>query len=93
MTLAAALKATFSHRDTAFPVAGLPDALTAAFCANPQRQSQWLGFVGNVGSASAPNSLTALTVELLRFLQPLLVALAEGRPFVASWHPGGPWEP
>lgn len=89
--LSAALSATFTRRGTPFPPAGLPIALTAAFSTDPTKQSQWERFAKKGLSRRPPVSLESTILQLRVFLQPLLVALAEERPFVGSWEPGGPW--
>ncbi len=90
-TLAAALKATFTRRGTAFPTDGLPEALTSAFSGDPVKQSQWGRFASKIGSDQSAPALEALLGDLRAFLQPLLAALAEDRSFTAKWPPGGPW--
>ncbi|WP_395089807.1 nucleotidyl transferase AbiEii/AbiGii toxin family protein [Armatimonas sp.] len=92
-TLAAALKATFTRRDTPFPDGGLPIALTDEFASDPIKQRQWAAFRKKLTDDTTPTSLEALLTPLRIFLQPLLATLAEERPFTAHWNPGGPWEP
>jgi len=82
----------FVLRDTPFPPAGLPIALTAAFSTDPTKQGQWERFAKKGVLRSPPLSLEATVAKLTDFLQPLLIALANERPFLAHWKPGGPWE-
>jgi hypothetical protein len=65
--LARAIAATFARRKTEIPVEA-PDALTAAFAADPAKQRQWAAFVGDV--AIDPGSLAEVTEQLAAFLMP-----------------------
>lgn len=65
--LARAIAATFERRQTAIP-ADPPDGLTAAFGADPEKQTQWRAFVADV--ALDPGSLAEVVEELAAFLMP-----------------------
>lgn len=65
--LARAIQATFSRRGTPIPQ-DLPDALSAAFGADPQKQQQWRSFVEDV--TLDPGNLAAVVDELAAFLMP-----------------------
>lgn len=65
--LARAIAATFERRRTALPEA-VPDALTAAFAHDPQRELQWRSFIENV--AVDPGSLENVVAVLTAFLFP-----------------------
>lgn len=65
--LAKAIKATFQRRSTEIP-ASPPDALTAAFAADPQKQQQWSAFTRGI-EAEAP-ALETVVSDLSVFLMP-----------------------
>lgn len=65
--LARAIEATFLRRGTDIP-AEPPDALTPAFAADEQKQSQWQAFVEDV--AVDPGPLVQVVDELAEFLMP-----------------------
>lgn len=69
--LARAIAATFTRRQTSIPIE-LPDALTAAFAADPGKQRQWAAFVKNV--AVKPGSLASVVKDLAEFLMPIAAA-------------------
>jgi Nucleotidyl transferase AbiEii toxin, Type IV TA system len=68
--LARAIAATLARRKTEIPVE-VPDALTAAFAADPVKQRQWMAFVRDV--AIDPGSLAELVEQLAAFLMPHVV--------------------
>jgi predicted nucleotidyltransferase component of viral defense system len=63
--LARAIAATFTRRHTSIPTE-VPDALTAAFAADPAKQRQWSVFVRDV--AVNPGSLAEVNKQLATFL-------------------------
>lgn len=87
--LADAIRATFERRGTPFPQ-GEPLVLTREFLAAPERQAQWRAFLRR-GRLRGPPDAGELAHALMRFLGPVLVAVARGRPFPATWPAGGPW--
>lgn len=89
-TLAAAVAATFSRRNTEISGA-LPAALTTEFTASPARQTQWKAFLKR--SRLDPSGLTlgAAAEEVARFLEPVLAAAGAGEPFTLRWKAPGPW--
>lgn len=89
--LTQALSATFTRRQTAFPEAGLPMALTDRFYKDETKQSQWKKFRGKVEGSPEGTELEALIRALQAFLVPPLEALALGKPFSYSWRPGDGW--
>ena len=62
-----AIAATFSRRGTAIPTEA-PDALTAAFASDDQKQRQWRTFIRDV--ETDPGSLGAVIIQLAAFLMP-----------------------
>jgi hypothetical protein len=87
--LAAALRATFAHRETALAAAP-PPALTAAFYDEPAVQARWAAFVSKSGEG-VPADLDEVCAALSAFLMPVATAVAEGRQFVDVWIPGEGW--
>ena len=65
--LARAIAATFARRTTPIP-SETPDALSAAFAADPVKQAQWKAFVADV--AIDPGSLADVIAALAAFLTP-----------------------
>jgi hypothetical protein len=89
-TLAAAVAATFSRRNT--EISGtLPTALTAEFAANPARQTQWKAFLKRSRLDSGGLTLAAAAEEAARFIEPVLAAATAGEPFTLRWKAPGPW--
>ncbi|MDR4469606.1 MAG: nucleotidyl transferase AbiEii/AbiGii toxin family protein [Nitrospira sp.] len=85
-----ALQATFTRRQTAFPV-DIPTALTDHFVKDRLKQTQWNAFVRKGHLAAEQVSLNEV-VELLRgFLMPPMRASANSERFDRHWPPGGPW--
>jgi predicted nucleotidyltransferase component of viral defense system len=72
--LARAIAATFARRKTEVPPE-LPDALTAAFAADPLKIQQWNSFVEDV--AYKPGSLADVIKDLATFLMPRAEAARE----------------
>jgi hypothetical protein len=92
--LAQAIGETFRTRRTAIPHS--PVAFSDAFAQDPDRQVQWEAFLRRYrlqGSMSAPATLYGAVQVIVAFLQPVIQALAEGKPFDRTWSPGGPWSP
>jgi predicted nucleotidyltransferase component of viral defense system len=63
--LSRAITATFVRRQTAIPI-NLPDALTAAFAADPLKQRQWAAFAADLDDA--PEQLSIVIDDLAAFL-------------------------
>jgi hypothetical protein len=91
MRLLAALQATFTRRETAYPVDGLPLALTDTFASDALKQQQWRAFLGKSPLRKGVAELTPLITEIRAFLQPPLQALAEGTTFRFYWSPADGW--
>ena len=83
--LSQAIQATFTRRQTAFPVE-IPTALTDRI-----KQTQWKAFVRKGQLAAEQVSLSEV-VELLRsFLIPPMRAAANREMLQRHWPAGGPW--
>ncbi len=88
-TVAAAVRATFTHRGT--PITPSSVIFTPAFAAVPSRQRQWLVFLRRIGVEETAPTFPQAMACITAFLQPMLEMLAEGKSFQAHWPPGGPW--
>lgn len=62
-----AIAATFARRGTAIPT-DVPDALTATFAENDQKQQQWQAFIGGV--ALDPGTLFDVIESIASFIMP-----------------------
>jgi predicted nucleotidyltransferase component of viral defense system len=89
--LARAVAATFARRGTELP-AQPPIALTRAFAEAEGKEAQWAAFLRRNRLTLPAADLAAVIRDIATFIAPLLVALAQGRPFAGHWPAGGPWE-
>jgi hypothetical protein len=87
--LARAVRETFRHQHTAIPL--LPVAFGDAFAQDRERQAQWSAFIRRRRLESAPATLGEAVRVIAAFLQPVIRALIEERPFRQHWLSGGPW--
>ena len=88
-TLAEAVEKTFGNRKTAIPAT--PEAFQPMFAVDPDRRTQWRAFTTKSRTADAPEAFADVVAAIKAFLQPLLAALADGRPFKSVWKAPGPW--
>lgn len=88
--LAKAIGATFARRKTRIPD-DLP-ALIDSLAADPQKQSQWAGFLKRNNLKDAPADFPSLLAQIGTFLIPVTTACAKDRPFHRQWNPPGPWK-
>ena len=87
--LTRAIQATFERRKTPLPTTA-PVAITAAFAADPTKQSQWSGFVRKAGVRDAAS--LAETIEAVRaFVEAPLASAATGNGAPGKWRAGGVW--
>ena len=86
-----ALQATFLRRNTLFPSGGIPAALTEAFITDPNKQRQWIAFLGKTRLAKQADPFPQLIASIRAFLQPPMEALAENREFRLRWSPISLW--
>ena len=105
-TLSQAIRTTFERRRTEIP-STIPLALTSEFATDPDKRSQWRGFLdrsglgsdgtdGGGGEAGSRHSrptheLERVIDDLKRFLVSPLAALAKGVSFANTWIAKGPW--
>ncbi len=87
--LADAIHSTFRHRRTS--VEAKPIGLSEAFTSDPARAAQWRAFVRR-SRLDAGWQLEKIVQQVNLFVEGPLAAVAENRPFVLQWRPGGPWE-
>jgi len=87
--LAQAIRETFRARQTTLPQT--PAAFSDVFANDREKQAQWVAFVRRIQVENAPASLSDVVQCIKAFLQPVIQALIEERPFVQRWLPCGPW--
>jgi len=90
--LAAAIHATFRRRKTPLPQS-LPLALSPEFGQDALKQEQWTAFMRKGRLRGGEISLSSVTIELQRFLMPLLSALSSGEAFDFIWTNKEGWRP
>jgi len=88
-TLAAAMAATFTRRQTAIPE-GVPPVLSDTFARDRQAQSNWTSFVTRSGLEN-PGTLAQALETIRGFVLALLAAARTGASFDKQRAPGGPW--
>ena len=88
-TLTAAVGATFNRRQTAIETA--PICFSERFASDPSKAIQWKAFVKRAILADAPESFSQVMERVREFLQPVAMAIAEGRELNEKWSPGGRW--
>ena len=89
VTLATAIRRTFTHRKTA--VVAHPTALTPTFGGDATKQTQWQGFLRKTRLNDLPTSLQSVIDELVLFLVPVAEAVKTGSTFNQVWTAPGPW--
>jgi hypothetical protein len=87
--LAQAIHETFRARQTT--LSQPPAAFSDVFANDREKQAQWAAFVRRIQVENAPAFLSDVVQYIKAFLQPVIQALIEERPFVQRWLPGGPW--
>ena len=68
-----------------------PFGLAEAFTSDPVRAAQWRAFVRRSRLDSEWQS-EQIVQQVRLFAAGPLAAVAENRPFVLQWRPGGPWD-
>jgi hypothetical protein len=87
--LSRALRATCDQRGTTINAA--PDALEPDALEDAQKAVQWAAFRRRLGPTPAPTTFAGVGLLVVRFLRPVLEAVAVGRELDRRWPPGGPW--
>lgn len=87
--LAAAISATFAHREA--PLSSeVPPGLTEAFYASSDAQSRWRSFLVT-RRINAPGDLADVCEAIVAFIMPPAAAAAAGLPFASTWDPSSGW--
>jgi predicted nucleotidyltransferase component of viral defense system len=89
-TLSAAIRNTFSRRQTPLPE-HTPSGLSAEFHEDILKNNQWNAFLRKGALTANTPSLTEVCALLERFLLPPTLAAIDEQEFRAKWKPGGPW--
>jgi len=87
--LAQAIANTFAQRATA--VSPTVSLFTAAFATDSDKQIQWAAFVEKAALPDAPDSFVDVMAGIVLFMEPVALALSEGREFDGTWVAPGPW--
>jgi len=88
-TLSAAVKNTFTNRQTDIPAH--PVAFGETFSKDPARVVLWKTFIRKSGLDTAPQPFDEVIALVVQFLGPMAEALAQGMSFEKDWKAGGPW--
>jgi len=86
--LAAAILATFAHRQTA--ILPKPVCFSGQFARDAARAAQWKAFVRRSVIVGAPE-FPAVIEDVRNFLQPIASKLANNEPFDQHWDRGATW--
>lgn len=87
--LARAVRETFHRRRTDLPAVPFP--FGEAIARSDEKQAQWAAFLRRLPAQSAPAELSEAIQVIGVFLEPVTLAMNEGRSFEKNWSPGGPW--
>ena len=87
--LARAICETFANRGTAVNPA--PVAWTAEFAGDPNKISQWTGFLRKSRIDFAPAMLQEVVDQIADFIGPVTRAISSDEPFTSKWTAPGPW--
>ena len=82
-TICEAIEKTFKRRGTVLPD-GEPVALTAEFSGNPEKRTQWAGFIRRTKLRDVP-ALTTIVDDLREFLLPPMCAISSNEHFDLRW--------
>jgi len=88
-TLAEAIERTFGNRNT--PITIDTAVFDPSFAKDGDKKTQWQGFIGKARLADAPEDFEDVVEAVKMFIQPLVVSLAQERPFRSVWAAPGPW--
>ncbi len=89
-TLRSAIEETFLRRGTVL-TNEVPDALRAAFYAEPERLRQWEAFQRKAAAHDGPRRLDEAGELVRTFLDPIRESLVRNEPFTRRWPSGGAW--
>ncbi|KZK74478.1 MAG: hypothetical protein A3K90_08795 [Pelodictyon luteolum] len=85
-----AIKNIFARRKTALPN-GAPFAFTSEFYEDQQKKVQWNAFIKKVKPNVHVESLSIVTAEISRFLQPVIDSIQSASSFEEEWLPEKGW--
>jgi hypothetical protein len=85
-----AIRNTFARRSTSLPL-GLPMAFTVEFRKDTQKQTQWRAFIRKAKPKNVSEDIDAVIGEIASFLNPILKAASEDKPFQSTWSKKGSW--
>lgn len=88
--LSEAIKNTCARRKTALPNS-VPVAFTSDFYEDQQKKVQWNAFVRKAKLSVHVESLSKVTTEISRFLQPVIDSLQANSSFKDEWLPEKGW--
>ena len=88
-TLSAAVKNTFTNRQTDIPAH--PVAFGETFSKDPSRAVLWRTFIQKSRLDAAPQPFEEVVALVVQFLGPVAEARAQGASFEKNWKSGGPW--
>jgi predicted nucleotidyltransferase component of viral defense system len=89
--LVRAIEATFRRRRAVLPNE-LPIGLSIEFVSDAGKLSQWDAFVRRSRLDTKEINLEAVVKVIADFMMPPSIAAAEGKAFLLTWTPGGPWQ-
>jgi len=92
-TLADAVRATFAHRGTDLPAAGIPMAFTPEFYEDQNKLKQWNAFCNRNKSYIQPIEFKDIVARLASFLVPVIESILQQRTFASTWTPMSGWQP
>ena len=89
--LVRAIEATFRRRRAVLPNE-LPIGLSIEFVSDAGKLSQWDAFVRRSRLDTKEINLETVGKVIADFMMPPSIAAAEGKAFLLTWTPGGPWQ-
>lgn len=87
--LSRAVETTFTNRNTR--ITPDPAVFDPLFGVAPDKMVQWQGFVKKARLTNAPGVFSEVVGTVNVFLEPLVTAIIERRPFSNTWDAPGPW--
>ena len=88
--LSEAIIATFRQRGHQLPYI-IPTGIKEEFAANPDKTTQWKGFLRRMGLSQDKNNFANVVLEINNFFAPLISAWADKATFNKKWHPFEKW--
>jgi predicted nucleotidyltransferase component of viral defense system len=88
--LDAAIQATFSNRKRKVDTAAISQVQD--YAGDKTRASQWVAFCRKNRLTPEPPDLARTVETIIKFIDPLIIAISSGENFRARWPAGGPWQ-